>query len=161
MSEDVEDGDELEVATAEPPAEMAVADVAMLLLAVPERVSDLVGGLSDGQLGYRHGPAFPTAGEVAEHLVLTGGRLDATVTAISLDTETPADGEPVHLPLPEQLHDWQRHRRRAVDLLRGLPAEGWERPVGDHALIDHCRQALHHELAHLAQLRNLTALLPN
>lgn len=152
--------EELEPVAAAPPAEMEPADIVMLLLSVPERVSDLVSGLSDGQLGYRHGPAFPTAAEVAEHLALTGGGLDATVTAVSLDTEPGAGPSLGGLAVAAQLEDWQRHRRRAADLLRGLPAESWDKPVGDVTLVEYCRQGLRHELGHLTQLRNLTALLP-
>ncbi len=139
------------------PAESEISgdDLTMLLLGVPERISDLLIGLSSEQLRYRHGPAFPTAGEVARHLAAAGGRLDSEITGIALGTP-PAEAAPEDdRPLEEVLPDWQRRRRRAADLLRGLPAERWE---GE--LRDVCERGLQHELGHLSQLRNLTALIP-
>ena len=62
----VDEDQPLAEAAPEPPPEIGIEDIQMLLLGVPERVSDLVFALTDAQLGYRHGPAFPTAGEVAE-----------------------------------------------------------------------------------------------
>ena len=58
-----------------------------------------------------------------------------------------------------------RVRRRTVDLLRGLSDEDWARLVvdpqqGELTLLDVCAQVTQHELAHLSQLRNLIALLP-
>lgn len=137
------------------PEKLAGEDITMLLLSVPERVADLLLGLTDGQLGYRHGPAFPTAEESARHVAAAGARLDADITAAALDApavETPSVDE---LPLLDVLQDWQRRRRRAADLLRGLPAERW-----DDGLTELCESGLRHELAHVSQLRNLTALIP-
>jgi hypothetical protein len=138
-----------------PPLEIAPEDVAMLLLSVPERLSDQLLGLAEPQLAYRHGPAFPTAEEIARHLALTGAELDAQITAAALG-EAPAGGAPDGAgQLPELLKDWQRRRRRAADLLRGAGPERWE---GE--LKDLCERGLQHELGHLTQLRNLTALIP-
>jgi len=143
-----------------PPAEIASDDAMMLLQSVPERVTDLLFGLSLDQLQYRHGPAFPTADEVARHLAAGGARFDVQVTAACLETAAAEPAEPSQAALAEVLADWQRHRRRAVDLLRGLPKEGWDRSLDDETLIELCRRSLGHELGHLSQLRNLTALIP-
>ena len=156
-----------------PPPEVGPDDLLMLLLSVPERVMDLTGGLDEGRLRYRHGPAFPTAAEVIAHSAVSGLQVDAFVTAVSLETgeppplraileaATPADVP----PLPELLADWQRVRRRGVDLLRGLAPERWEAPLVDPdrgalTVIEACSLLLRHELGHVAQLRNLIALVP-
>jgi DinB superfamily len=52
-----------------------------------------------------------------------------------------------------------------VDLLRGLAPTDWQRVVfdpqqGELTLLDVCQLVTQHELAHLSQLRNLIALLP-
>ena len=135
------------------PSEIGLDDSTMLLQSVPERVSDLLYGLTADQLGYRHGPAFPTADEIARHLAGTGADLDAEITAAAVGGEHAA-APSADQPLAEVLQDWQRHRRRASDLLRGLPAERWEE------LKERCHEGLQHELGHLSQLRNLTALIP-
>jgi hypothetical protein len=157
----------------EPPSEIGPDDLQMLLLSTPERVSDIVSGLDEGRLRYRHGPAFPTAGEVATHVATAGIHLDAFLTAVCLETGAPPElGTVLHPPTPteapplsELLPDWQRVRRRGVDLLRGLSAERWDTPIedpehGQVTLIEACRLVLRHEFGHLAQLRNLTALVP-
>jgi DinB family protein len=130
-------------------------DVTMLLLSVPERISDLLLGLSSDQLGYRHGPAFPTAGEVARHVATAGAQLDAEITSVALDAAPAEAAKADELPLTEVLQNWQRRRRRAADLLRGLADDRW-----DDRLTELCDSGLRHELGHLSQLRNLTALIP-
>jgi DinB family protein len=130
-------------------------DVTMLLLSVPERVSDLLLGLTPDQLSYRHGPAFPTASEVARHVATVGAELDAEITAVALDAPPADPPRTEELPLADVLQDWQRRRRRAADLLRGLPDDRW-----DDRLAELCDGGLRHELGHLSQLRNLTALIP-
>lgn len=156
-----------------PPAEIAAEDLLMLLLSLPERVTDLVSGLDEGRLRYRHGPAFPTAGEVAVHAAVSGLKVDAFINAVCLESSEPPplrtmleaatpDDAP---PLPDLLSDWQRVRRRGVDLLRGLAAERWEAPLADPdrgamSVIEAYRLVLRHEMGHLAQLRNLTSLVP-
>lgn len=168
-----EPGPEADAEPSGPPPEVGPDDLLMLLLAVPERVMDLVGGLDEGRLRYRHGPAFPTAGEVAIHSAVSGLQVDTFVTAVGLETgeppplrtmlETPAPPEVP--PLGELLADWQRVRRRGVDLLRGLAPERWEAPLidpdrGALTVVEACRLLLRHELGHVAQLRNLIALVP-
>lgn len=138
-----------------PPTEIGSDDMAMLLLSVPERVADLLIGLTADQLGYRHGPAFPTADEVARHLAETGGHLDVEITGAALGSPAAESAAPKDLALPDLLQDWQRRRRRAADLLRGVDDARWE-----EALRDLCETGLRHELGHLSQLRNLTALVP-
>ena len=49
--------------------EMTAADVVLLLSSVPERIGDQVLWLDEARLRYRHGPAFPTVGNLIAHLV--------------------------------------------------------------------------------------------
>jgi uncharacterized damage-inducible protein DinB len=156
-----------------PPPEIGREDLMMLLYSVPERVADVITGLHPGQLRYRHGPAFPTAGEVAAHVAAAGLQLDHFITSVSLETsappalatmlEAPTPAEPPSLP--EAVADWQRVRRRGVDLLRGLAGDRWERSFddplrGEVTVEEALRLVLRHELGHVAQLRNLTSLVP-
>lgn len=154
--------------------EMSPADVVLLLGSVPERISDLVVWLDEARLRYRHGPAFPTLGNLIAHLVDSGSRVDALLRHYHLDGQTSADVrgaiDPVHdqdldRPLQEALEDLARVRRRTVDLLHGWGSREWAREVsdprgGDRSLLELCRMVARHEMAHIAQIRNLTALLP-
>jgi hypothetical protein len=149
-------------------------DVLMLLGVVPERVGDLVSGFDEPRLAYRHAPAFPTLKEVIGHLSDAGTAVDALLRRAYLDgqRELPvrASIEPAHAPdlsppLAELLESFGRVRRRTVDLLKGLAAADWQRLVldpqqGELTLLDVCGQVTQHEMAHLSQLRNLIALLP-
>ena len=151
---------------------MGREDLLMLLQSVPERISDQIAHLDEGRLRYRHGPAFPTAGEVAAHTARAGLQLDVFINAVAFDAgsppplatmleaETPADAA-----VGDVLADWQRIRRRGIDLLRGLSAERWEASIEDPrrgllTVEEAMRLVLRHELGHVAQLRNLTALVP-
>jgi DinB family protein len=154
--------------------EMSSADVVLLLSSVPERTSDLVNWLDDGQLRYRHGPAFPTLGNLVAHLVEAGPRVDALLRRAHLEGQATADvraaidpGHDAELtrPLRETLEDFARVRRRTVDLLHGWGKSEWERTItepggGETTLLDVCRLVARHEMAHIAQIRNLSALLP-
>jgi hypothetical protein len=149
-------------------------DVLMLLGVVPERVGDLVSGLDEPRLLYRHAPAFPTLKEVIGHLSDAGSAVDGLLRRAYLDgqRELPvrASIDPTHAPdlappLSELLEGFGRVRRRTVDLLKGLVAADWQRVVvdpmqGELTLLDVCAQVAQHELAHVSQLRNLIALLP-
>lgn len=146
----------------------------LLLGVVPERVGDLVSGLDEPRLVYRHAPAFPTLKEVIGHLSDAGSAVDSLLRQAYLDgqRELPvrASIDPVHEPdlsppVDELLGSFGRIRRRTVDLLRGLAAADWQRVVvdprqGELTLLDVCAQVTQHELAHLSQIRNLIALLP-
>lgn len=154
--------------------EMTTADVVLLLSSVPERASDLVNWLDEAQLRYRHGPAFPTLGNLIAHLVEAGPRVDALLRRAHLEGQTTADvraaidpGHDAELtqPLRESLEDFARVRRRTVDLLHGWGKAEWERAIvdprgGETSLLDVCRMVARHEMAHIAQIRNLSALLP-
>ncbi|HEX2681936.1 MAG TPA: DinB family protein [Candidatus Dormibacteraeota bacterium] len=154
--------------------EMSSADVVLLLGSVPERTSDLVYWLDDTRLRYRHGPAFPTLGNLISHLVDSAARVDALLRHVHLDGQTTADVraaiDPAHeqdltQPLPDALDDFSRVRRRTVDLLHGWGAREWDRTIsdprgGDMSLLEVCRLVARHEMAHIAQIRNLSALLP-
>jgi hypothetical protein len=149
-------------------------EVLMLLGVVPERVGDLVSGLDEPRLAYRHAPAFPTLKEVIGHLADAGTVVDGLLRRAYLDgqRELPvrASIDPTHTPditppLSELLESYGRVRRRTVDLLKGLAGSDWQRVVldpqqGELTLLDVCTQVTQHELAHLSQLRNLIALLP-
>lgn len=153
---------------------MTAEDAIVLLSTVPERVSDLVQGLDEQRLQYRHGPAFPTLKQVIGHLCEAGAAVDALLRHAYLDgaRELPLratidpDHEPdISPPLPELIERFGRVRRRSVDLLRGVTAAEWQRVVsdplqGELTMLDVCAEVAEHELAHLAQLRNLIALLP-
>jgi hypothetical protein len=154
--------------------EMTPADVVLLLGSVPERVSDLVFWLDDTRLRYRHGPAFPTLGSLIAHLVDSGTKVDALLRHAHLDGETTADvrgaidpghDQDLQHPLQETLEDFARVRRRTVDLLHGWGRSEWERTVsdprsGDMTLLEMCRLVARHEIGHISQIRNLSALLP-
>jgi DinB superfamily len=154
--------------------EMSSPDVVLLLSSVPERTSDLVYWLDEARLRYRHGPAFPTLGSLIAHLVDSAQKVDALLRHAHLDGQSTADVraaiDPPHdqelsLPLQEALEDLARVRRRTVDLLHGWGKAEWDRSVndprgGEQTLLDVCRLVARHEMAHIAQLRNLSALLP-
>jgi hypothetical protein len=154
--------------------EMSTADVVLLLSSVPERTSDLVYWLDEARLRYRHGPAFPTLGSLIAHLVAGGPKIDGLLRHAHLDGRTTADVraaiDPEHdlehsVPLQEALEDFARVRRRTVDLLHGWGKAEWERTIsdprgGEMSLLEVCRLVARHEMAHVAQLRNLSALLP-
>ena len=69
------------------------------------------------------------------------------------------------MSLRDALEDFARVRRRTVDLLHGWGNAEWERLItdpkeGEMTLLDVCRLVARHEMSHIAQLRNLIALLP-
>ncbi|HEX9364493.1 MAG TPA: DinB family protein [Candidatus Dormibacteraeota bacterium] len=154
--------------------EMSTSDVVLLLSSVPERTSDLVYWLDEARLRYRHGPAFPTLGGLIAHLVDSAARVDALLRHAHLDGQTTADVraaiDPGHdqelsRPLQEALEDLARVRRRTVDLLHGWGKAEWDRRItdprgGELSLLEVCRLVAKHEMGHIAQIRNLSALLP-
>jgi hypothetical protein len=158
--------------------EMSPADAVLLMSSVPERISDLVFGLDENRLRYRHGPAFPTLGGLIFHLLDSGSKVDALLRHAHLDGLATADVratiDPAHVdaiaespegPLHEAIEDFARVRRRTVDLLHGWGKTEWERAIADprggsFTLLDICRMVTRHEMGHLAQIRNLTVLLP-
>jgi hypothetical protein len=149
-------------------------EVLMLLGVVPERVGDLVSGLDEPRLAYRHAPAFPTLKEVIGHLCDASSVVDGLLRRAYLDGQRelpvrrsidPTHAPDLSAPLSELLEGYGRVRRRTVDLLKGLSAADWQRVVvdpqqGELTMLDLCGQVTRHELAHLSQLRNLIALLP-
>ena len=154
--------------------EMSSADVVLLLSSVPERTSDLVYWLDETRLRYRHGPAFPTLGGLIAHLVDSAPRVDGLLRHAHLDDQRTADVraaiDPGHdqeldRPLQETLEDFARVRRRTVDLLHGWGKSEWDRTVtdprgGEMTLLEVCRLVARHEMGHIGQIRNLSALLP-
>jgi hypothetical protein len=154
--------------------EMAPPDVVLLMSSVPERIGDLVYGLDEQRLRYRHGPAFPTLGGLIGHLLDSGSKVDALLRHAHLDGLSTADvratlesshEEELERPLQEALEDFARVRRRTVDLMHGWGKSEWERKLrdprgGEITLLDLCRLVARHEIAHIAQIRNLTVLLP-
>ena len=153
---------------------MSPADAVLLMSSVPERINDLVFGLDETRLRYRHGPAFPTLGALIFHLLDSGTKVDGLLRHAHLDGLATADiratidpGHDVDLdrPLQEANTDFARVRRRTVDLLHGWGKSEWERSVSDPrggslTLLDICQMVTRHEMAHVAQIRNLTVLLP-
>lgn len=154
--------------------ELSPADAVLLMSSVPERIGDLVYGLDEARLRYRHGPAFPTLGGLIAHLLDSGSKVDALLRHAHLDGLATADVratiDPDHdlelqRPLQEALEDFARVRRRTVDLLHGWGKSEWDRKLndprgGETTLLEACRMVARHEIAHIAQIRNLTVLLP-
>ena len=154
--------------------ELSPADAVLLMSSVPERIADLVYGLDEARLRYRHGPAFPTLGGLIGHLVESGSKVDGLIRHAHLDGVATADVratiDPSHdheldRPLQEALEDFARVRRRTVDLLHGWGKSEWDRTVMDPrggvvTLLEVCRMVTRHEMAHISQIRNLTVLLP-
>ena len=154
--------------------ELSPGDAVLLMSSVPERIGDLVYGLDEARLRYRHGPAFPTLGGLIGHMLESGSKVDGLLRHVHLDGLASADVratiDPTHdhdldRPLQEALEDFARVRRRTVDLLHGWGTREWERTVADprggaFSLLEVCRMVSRHEMAHIAQIRNLTALLP-
>src|SRR4029077_10261652 len=84
-------------------------------------ISDLVYGLDEARLRYRHGPAFPTLGGLIGHLLESGTRIESLLRRAPLDGMANADIraaiEPAHdqdldRPLQEAIEDFARVRRR-------------------------------------------------
>jgi hypothetical protein len=154
--------------------ELTPADAVLLMSSAPERISDLVYGLDESRLRYRHGPAFPTLGGLIGHLVESGSRVDGLLRRAHLEGLTTADISGVidpgldavlDRPLQEAIEDFARVRRRTIDLLHGWGKNEWSRAISDPrggslTLLDICRQVVRHEMSHIAQIRNLTSLLP-
>ena len=154
--------------------ELTPADAVLLLGSAPERISDLVYGLDEARLRYRHGPAFPTLGGLLGHLLESGTRVDGLLRRAHLEGLTSADiravidpghDQDLDRPLQEAIEDFARVRRRTVDLLHGWGNNEWSRVISDPrgmslSLLEICRQVVRHEMAHIAQIRNLTSLLP-
>jgi len=154
--------------------ELTPNDAVLLMSSVPERIADLVYGLDEARLRYRHGPAFPTLGGLIGHLLDSGSKVDGLLRHAHLDGIASADVrgtiDPTHdheldRPLQEALEDFARVRRRTVDLLHGWGKNEWERTLSDprggsFTLLEVCRMVTRHEMAHIAQIRNLTVLLP-
>jgi DinB superfamily len=154
--------------------EMSTSDVVLLLSSVPERTSDLVYWLDEARLRYRHGPAFPTLGGLIAHLVDSAVKVDLLLRHAHLDGQATGDVraaiDPPHdqeltAPLHEALEDLARVRRRTVDLLHGWGKPEWDRTIADprgggNTILEVCQLVARHEMAHIGQIRNLSALLP-
>jgi len=119
---------------------MSPADAVLLMSSVPERINDLVFGLDETRLRYRHGPAFPTLGSLIFHLLDSGSRVDGLLRHAHLDglatadvraTIDPGDDQDLDRPLQQAIEDFARIRRRTVDLLHGWGKSEWERTVTD------------------------------
>jgi len=150
-------------------------DYVVMLAQVPERVGDIALSLDEDRLRYRHGPAFPTLRELVAHMARSGHAVDALLRAVVIDGKREVDLRTAMDPGPveddgeasaaELMESLMRDRRRTVDLLRGLTEEQWAQPVQDSArgaltLLEVCDAIGQHEAGHVAQLRNLIAVLP-
>jgi hypothetical protein len=154
--------------------DLSPADAVLLMSSVPERIGDLVFGLDEARLRYRHGPAFPTLGGLIGHMLESGVKVDGLLRHVHLDglktadvraTIDPTHDQDLDRPLQEAIEDFARVRRRTVDLLHGWGQNEWDRTITDprggaFTLLEVCRLVTRHEIAHVAQIRNLTVLLP-
>ncbi|TME11727.1 MAG: DinB family protein, partial [Chloroflexi bacterium] len=91
--------------------------------------------------------------------------LDGQTTADVRAAIDPSHDQELTRPLQEALEDFSRVRRRTVDLLHGWGKAEWDRTVSDPrggqmTLLDVCQLVAKHEMGHVAQIRNLSALLP-
>ncbi|MGH2927150.1 MAG: DinB family protein [Solirubrobacteraceae bacterium] len=149
-------------------------DLCAVLATVPERAADIRSELDGSGLAYRHGPSFPTVGEILSHLCQSGSAIEAVLRPVALEsadelrlraaleTDREADLLP---PLETQLDDFSRTRRRTVDVLHAMPTSFWDREVLDPAIgrltvREAVGSVARHELGHLSQLQSLVALLP-
>src|SRR2546430_9209417 len=81
--------------------ELSPADAVLLMGSAPERISDLVFGLDEAKLRYRHGPAFPTLGGLIGHLLESGSKVDALLRRAPLQgVSPPRPPSPIHPPPP-------------------------------------------------------------
>jgi len=96
--------------------EMTPADAVLLMSSVPERISDLVFGLDETRLRYRHGPAFPTLGGLIFHLLDSGSKVDALLRHAHLDGLSTADVRATIDPSPSAVDS-------VGDLSRGRPSQ--------------------------------------
>jgi hypothetical protein len=148
-------------------------DLVVLLAAVPERVSDLVSMLDGPRFDYRHGPAFPTIGEVVSHLCRGGESVGALLRGVCVEGATEvrlrAALDPVALePVPPHaraLEEFRTGRQATVDVLTALSPDVWDTKLadpdqGELSLAEVCDAIALHEVGHLSQMRNLLALLP-
>src|SRR5438046_1243797 len=118
--------------------------------------------------------ADPTLGGLIAHLVASAPRVDGLLRHAHLDGQRTADvraaidpghDEELDRPLQETLEDFARVRRRTVDLLHGWGKSEWDRTItdprgGEMTLLEVCRLVARHEMGHIGQIRNLSALLP-
>src|SRR5260370_38862925 len=118
--------------------EMSPADVVLLMSSVPERIGDLVYGLDESRLRYRHGPAFQTLGGLIGHLLDSGSKGDALLRHAHLDgvatadiraTIDPSHDEELRPPLQYALEDCARIGRRTVEPRHGWGETEWDRNV--------------------------------
>lgn len=149
-------------------------DYVVLLAQVPERVADIVSGLDEARFRHRHAPAFPTLEELVVHIAHSGTRVDGLFRQVCIDGNREVDLrgalDPPESAAPEEsradlLERFTRDRRRTADLLRGLDHAGWgstveDRRLGTLTMLEVCEEVGRHEAAHLTQLRNLLALVP-
>jgi hypothetical protein len=97
--------------------------------------------------------------------LLRHAHLDGLTTADVRATIDPGHDLDLERPLQEALEDFSRVRRRTVDLLHGWGKNEWDRRLtdprgGEVSLLELCRMVARHEMGHIAQIRNLTVLLP-
>src|SRR3981081_563971 len=98
--------------------ELSPADAVLLMSSVPERIGDLVFGLDEARLRYRHGPAFPTLGGLIGHLLDSGTKVDGLIRHAHLDGVATADVRATIDPshdgeLARPLHEALAHFARA------------------------------------------------
>src|SRR4029077_4469760 len=97
--------------------------------------------------------------------LLRHAHLDGLATADVRAAIDPGHDQDLDRPLQEAIEDFARIRRRTVDLLHGWGKSEWERIItdprgGNVTLLDICQMVTRHEMAHIAQIRNLSVLLP-
>src|SRR5258708_5693872 len=102
-------------------------DLLTVISSVPERVGDLLSGIDQPGLQYRHGPPSPPLGELVPPLPASSTAIDSMLRQFPPDAEAKmAVRSAIDPPMTgaaeqacsELLADYARIRRRTMDLLR-------------------------------------------
>lgn len=150
-------------------------DLLVVLSTVADRARDLVAGLDEPRLGYRHAPALPTVREAVTSLCQAGIAVDGLLRHAYLapeqreiplsETLRSTPEAEVSPPAAELLEAFARVRRRTIDLLRGMSPGDWRRTFldsrdGELTLFQVCERITRQEIGRLGMLRNLVSLVP-
>jgi uncharacterized damage-inducible protein DinB len=138
------------------------------LAAMPDRVGELIDGLSEKELRRRPAEGEWSMKEVCGHLVVDARTWQERITLMMTENDPylkrydsvggVTEGGYQEGPIEETMSELRRIRRQTVETLRGLSAEGWERrgrhwSEGEMTIARACEIGLEHGEEHLEQLR--------